>query len=309
MSLISVVICTHNPREQYLQRVLDALQRQTLPLTDWELLIIDNASQIPLSSTWNLSWHPLGRIIREKKTGLTAARLCGYQAAKSEVLVFVDDDNVLEPDYLAQVHQIFQQYPGLGAIGGKSIPDFEIAPESWMVEFYKMLALRDFGEQSLISQAFDSEGPNAYPDFAPAGIGLAIRQSAFQIYAERVLTDQQRLSFGRTGQQLTSGEDNDIVLTILEQGWQVGYFPELKIIHIIAASRLNKEYLARLNYASTRSWVQVLRVHRIEAWQRIQPWTVMLRKLKAFLAYQAWRNAAAYVRWRGACGLYEGLAE
>jgi GT2 family glycosyltransferase len=306
---ISVVICTHNPREQYLQQVLNSLQRQTLPLTDWELLVIDNASHVPLTSTWDLRWHPQGYIIREEKLGLTAARLCGYQAAKSEVLVFVDDDNVLEPNYLAQVHDILQQHSNVGAIGGKSLPEFEIMPESWMAEFYKVLALRDFGEQPLISQRFNPESPTAYPDFAPAGIGLAIRRSAFQSYVETVITNTQRLAFGRTGKQLTSGEDNDIVLTLLEQGWQVGYFPELKITHLIAASRLNKQYLARLNYASTRSWVQVLRVHQIEAWQRVQPWTVGLRKLKAFFTYQAWRNAAAYVRWRGACGLYEGLAD
>jgi glycosyltransferase involved in cell wall biosynthesis len=306
---ISVIICTHNPRSSYLQRVLASLRQQTLALTQWELLVIDNASSTPLASNWNLSWHPHGRIIQEPTLGLTAARLRGHKEAQGDVLVFVDDDNILHPDYLNHVSRILQHDPGLGAIGGKSLPEFEILPETWMAEFYKVLALRDFGEQPLISPPTIAGQPITYPDFAPAGIGLAIRRSVFQGYVEGVLSDPHRLAFGRTGKQLTSGEDNDIVLTLMASGWQVGYFPELQITHLISASRLNTRYLARLNYASTRSWVQVLQVHRIEAWQRIQPWTVRPRKIKAFFTYQAWRDAAAYVRWRGACGLYEGLSD
>jgi glycosyltransferase involved in cell wall biosynthesis len=41
---LSVIICTHNPRKDYLERVLKALQEQTLPSESWELLLIDNAS-------------------------------------------------------------------------------------------------------------------------------------------------------------------------------------------------------------------------------------------------------------------------
>ena len=38
----SVIICTHNPRSDYLRRVLDALKAQTLLREQWELLLIDN---------------------------------------------------------------------------------------------------------------------------------------------------------------------------------------------------------------------------------------------------------------------------
>jgi len=41
---VSVIICTHNPRPDYLQRVLDALKAQTLPKENWELLLM---MQIP----------------------------------------------------------------------------------------------------------------------------------------------------------------------------------------------------------------------------------------------------------------------
>ena len=69
---LSVVICSHNPRKDYLERVLTALRGQTLPLDEWELLLIDNKSNVALGSDVDLSWHPAARIIREDTFGLSA---------------------------------------------------------------------------------------------------------------------------------------------------------------------------------------------------------------------------------------------
>ena len=55
---LSVIICTHNPRFEYFDRVLNALKGQTLPLEQWELVIIDNASVEPLCERVDLNWHP-----------------------------------------------------------------------------------------------------------------------------------------------------------------------------------------------------------------------------------------------------------
>ena len=41
---ISVIIPTHDPHEGRLRRVLNALKRQELDVSRWELVIVDNAS-------------------------------------------------------------------------------------------------------------------------------------------------------------------------------------------------------------------------------------------------------------------------
>ena len=307
---ISVILCTHNPHPQYLTCVLDALRSQTLAFNAWELLIIDNASHPSLEPWVDLSWHPQARIIREEQLGLTNARLCGYQSSKGHILVFVDDDNVLDPDYLAHVSHIFAEYSGMGAIAGRTKPEFEQTPDSWVQEFSTILALRDFGDTPLIcSERLGCVHHQPYPEFAPAGIGLSVRRQAFSTYVQRVKRDRYRLAFGRNGKQLTSGEDNDIVLTLLSAGWDVGYFPQLQLTHLIPANRIQQSYLARLNQTACRSWVQVLAVHEIYLWKTIAPWTVLPRKIKAFITYQAWKDAASYIRWCGACGIFEGLAQ
>jgi glycosyltransferase involved in cell wall biosynthesis len=43
--MISVIICTHNPREDYLRQTLAAWRAQTLPTAQGELRLIDNASK------------------------------------------------------------------------------------------------------------------------------------------------------------------------------------------------------------------------------------------------------------------------
>ena len=48
MTLISVIVCSHNPRDAYLIRCLNGLRSQTLDMKSWELLLIDNASDQPL---------------------------------------------------------------------------------------------------------------------------------------------------------------------------------------------------------------------------------------------------------------------
>ena len=92
--LLSVIICTHNPYEDYSRRVLKALDLQTLCKDHWELLLIDNASAEPLSEKNDLSWPPPNAWhVREEELGLTPARLRGIRETCADILVFVDDIN------------------------------------------------------------------------------------------------------------------------------------------------------------------------------------------------------------------------
>jgi glycosyltransferase involved in cell wall biosynthesis len=258
--------------------------------------------------SFDFTWHPSTKIIREERLGLTRARIAGIQGSKGDYLVFVDDDNVLSPDYLKNTIDIFQSYCKLGAIGGKTLPEFEIEPEPWLKDFWVCLALRDLGDQVQI-YTYTEDDNKQHPAYAPIGAGMTLRREAADYYCKRIQSDANRLSFDRTGKTLQSGGDCDINLTLLEAGWAIGYFPQFKLTHLISAKRLTKEYLAQLNRASSRSWVQVLDVHGIRLWQKIPHWTVLPRQIKAFLYYQAWKDPASYIRWQGACGLFEGQSE
>ena len=306
--LISVIIPTHNPHPSRLERTLAGLRSQSLPYQSWQLIVVDNGSTNPEFFTHlDLSWHPNAIVVSEERLGLTRARLAGIQTGQGDYLIFVDDDNVLCSNYLKDVIEIFQNCPDVGALGGKSIPDFEVTPESWVSQFWSCLALRDLGDEVQIYAHSDSSAEKQHPAFAPIGAGMALRRSAAQFYRNSILSNDARLALDRTGKSLQSGGDCDINLTLLDAGWAVGYFPQLQLTHLISANRLTRDYLARLNYASSRSWVQVLDAHNIRPWKRISRWSILPRKAKAFLSYQAWKSPVEYLRWQGACGVFEGL--
>src|SRR4051812_45171677 len=123
---LSVILCTHNPRADYLRRTLEGLRAQSLALHEWELIIVDNASRTPLAGTLDLKWHPLGEVGREDEVGLTAARLRGIATARAETLVWVDDDNILAPNYLELAAELGRTWPQLGVWGcGHFEPEWE----------------------------------------------------------------------------------------------------------------------------------------------------------------------------------------
>ncbi len=278
LASISVIICAHNSRLDYFERVLNALKSQSLNQERWELLVVDNASDRPLKTEIDLSWHSYARIIHEEKLGLTPARLCGIQESNGEIIVFVDDDNVLDTDYLNNVLKISSHWPFLGAWGGQVIPEFETSPPDWTKPYWRYLAIREFSENKW------SNLPHQY-ETTPCGAGLCIRRSVADKYLELSKTNPKRVRLGRTGKSLTSCEDIDIAFTACTIGLGTGKFTSLKVTHLIPKQRLQEDYLLRLVkgvfYSST-----ILGA----LWGRFPPYVSRSQKILQY--YSRWRMDA-----------------
>jgi glycosyltransferase involved in cell wall biosynthesis len=243
---LSVIICTHNPRAEYLARTLGALRGQTLPVSRWELLLVDNASAAELAKCVDLPWHPGGRHVREEQLGLTPARLRGIAEAGADLLVFVDDDNVLNADYLEQARQVSRDYPFLGAWGGQAVAEFEQPPPAWTRPYWPYLAIREVTADRWSNFPWLS-------DATPWGAGLCVRRAVAQRYAEHCRCDESRQGFDRQGALLTSCGDIDLALTACELGLGTGVFQCLGLTHLIPANRLDRDYLLRLVESSCYS--------------------------------------------------------
>lgn len=237
--MISVVICTHNPRRDYLQATLDSLRRQTLPAADWEFLLVDNGSAPAIAGDVDLTGLPGARIIREEELGLTPARQRGLAEAKTDIVLYVDDDNVLDPDYLAHVTRIGREWPMLGAWGSGELRGvFETPPPAWMEPHLWYVTVHKVSEDRWTNR----------PDMScfPPGAGLAVRKAAAQPYFAAVKQDAFRRSLDRRGNNLSSSGDMDLLWTMTEHHWGVGRFTCLKLNHLIAARRLEEAYFQRL---------------------------------------------------------------
>jgi len=253
--LLSVILCTHNPRAEFLNRTLDSLRAQTLPLPSWELVIIDNRSSSPLADRVDLAWHPHARIVREEELGLTPARLRGIASSRAELIVFVDDDNVLQADYLEVAAGLAAEHPFLGAWGGHCRGEYEVPPPAWAQPYLCYLAVREVSRFTW---------SNEYRlDNIPFGAGLCIRRTVAEAYAHDARHNQVRRALGRQGTALTSGEDSDMAFMAVPLGLGLGLSPRLALRHLIPAGRLEIAYFERLLEGIAFSTIIVLNLHGV----------------------------------------------
>ncbi len=236
---ISVVICTHNPRADYLERTLDSIRQQRNPGCDWELLFVDNASSESHSYIVELA-RSSGRYVREEKLGLVNARMRAIEETTGELLVFIDDDNVLAPSYLSEVFSIAQCHPELGVFGaGNLIPEFESKPPRHILPHVHLLALRRNKRIRISSDLNDHSS-------IPFGAGLCVQRSIANYYYQLLRNLDSSEVIGRRGKRLFCGEDDIISYVAVYAGLNFGIFPQIEITHLIDKSRISKDYIMRL---------------------------------------------------------------
>ncbi len=239
MLSISVIICAHNPKPAYLAQVLEALKAQTLPLMEWELLLVDNVSRELLSASVDLTWHPLARHIREDELGKVPAFLCGIHEAKGELLIMVDDDNVLSPDYLAVANRYRLERPWMGSFSGQCEGVFEEPPAAWTKPFHSNLAIRELTRDRWSNLPSVNET-------MPNGAGMCVRKEVAEFYYKLHKTGKRPFKVDRIGKSLLSGGDNDLAACAADLGLGMGVFAALKLKHLIPPERLTEDYLLRL---------------------------------------------------------------
>lgn len=242
---ISVIVCTHNPREDFLNATIDALQKQTLPLTEWEFLLVDNLSTTPVSTRFDLGWHPLGRHLREEKIGLSNARICGLKAAKGDYIIFVDDDNLLAPDYLVNTLKIAAERPFMGVWGCHIEGRFEGEAPAWLKTFAHHLAVRECPQPVWASYVDDRN--------VPYGAGMCVRSDVGRAYVAKSETDELCTKLDRIGKGVGAAGDHDICHTAQDLSLAIGRFPSLRMTHLIPGDRMQPEYFLKLVRGNSRS--------------------------------------------------------
>jgi glycosyltransferase involved in cell wall biosynthesis len=246
---VSVIVLAHNPRVDYLTKVLDALRVQSLPQERWELLIVDNQSTPPLENLVNLNWHSNAAIVREPELGITRARVCGLKQSVGWLAIFVDDDNVLAPDYLEQARKIADEFPFIGTWGGRIDPEFENVDRAPPRELHSFLSLRE------VSADLWSNDQSHHAS-TPWGPGLCIRKTVADIYLQEVEKNRARLLLGVKGNARLAGDDTDIAYTGCRMGLAKGVFCRLQVTHLIPNERCTAPYLCRV--AKGRGYSAVL---------------------------------------------------
>ena len=110
----SVIVPTYNS-ENIIRRCLDALEQQTIPRHDYEIVIVDDGSTD--ATLQILEHYPDVRVVCIEHGGPSAARNSGARAAAGDVIAFTDSDCAPAPDWLEQITRPFRVKSVVGVKG------------------------------------------------------------------------------------------------------------------------------------------------------------------------------------------------
>lgn len=300
LPMCTVVVCTHNrPRE--LDDCLKAIANLTYPT--FEVLIVDNAPRDDRVRAVAEKWH--ARYTVEPMPGLSRARNRGARESCAEIVAYLDDDAVPNPDWLRGLAIEFVD-PRVMVVAGSILP---LRVETEAQRFFN-----SWGEpygSGPNRRVVDRENPDWFEITNFGGVGgggnMAFRRSAFDLWPGF----DERL--GR-GALLYCSEEHYAFFSLVERGYNVVQTPYAVVKHpypesmeelrtwrlkTLAAGaaymtlllfeqpgyrRFLFKYFARSLWGAPPAWRSSC--HRGGGRQRIAPqWRVMLAYLSGPLIY------------------------
>ena len=106
---VSVIIPTYNRKDSVL-RTLDSLSQQTFPGERFEVIVVDDGGSDGTAEIAQLTFPFALHYIRQENQGEIVARNAGVQRSAGKMLVFLDDDIEVNPEYLAAIATVHAAY-------------------------------------------------------------------------------------------------------------------------------------------------------------------------------------------------------
>lgn len=236
---ISIIICCYNSAKRLPQTLLH-IAKQKIPETiACELIVVDNNCTDDTVAVTNSFWKKLEsniplRIVEEKTPGLSSARHKGVASANYENIIFCDDDNWLDENYVFIAHKLMSSSPTIGAIGGQSelVADEYTKIPNWFQEIATSYAI---GKQATNSGIVTNKK-------YLWGAGLVFRKSLYLKAFNKIPS----LLSDRKGSELSSGGDSEICARFILMGFDLYYEDELRFKHFIEESRFSDNYKTNL---------------------------------------------------------------
>lgn len=274
----SIVVCAHNAEA----RITETIRHLCTLKFDgakpnFEIVIVDNAStdstrEKTLKAFHDHNYREIGwKLVVEERPGLAYARRKGILEASGELVVFVDDDNWLEDDYLCRSIDHMERDPSVGVLGGASVPAFEGTQPTWFYSYAPFFAV---GVQGL--RTGDITGRSYV-----WGAGMVIRRGLLAAFYS--LNGELQL-VGRTKKEALAGDDSEICKLYLLGGYKLAYDDGLTLRHFMPRRRMTIDNLEAMIRGGKTS-VNVLRMYDVfvvifsAQYRQCTQWNARLRVL------------------------------
>lgn len=206
--IATIAVCTRD-RPEELGRCLDGVER--LADAGQEILVVDNC---PGTEETRLLVQGRRRVryVREETPGLNNARNRALREARHEMVAFLDDDAVPDPDWLRVLLRNFDD-PLVLCVAGLTMP---LALETEAQEWFERCSPFERGFERITYDSANCAPPSA--GRVGAGVNMAFRRSVL----ERVGPFDETLD---AGTPTRSGGDTEMLSRILAAGYRIVYDP------------------------------------------------------------------------------------
>lgn len=238
--MLTYAFCTYN-RAERLPRLVAAMRAQPCPVP-FEILAVNNNSndgtpQV-LEELAGQPGVPL-RWVTEPVQGIVAARNRALaEAMDSDILVFIDDDELPCPGLLAAAtHAIHHE--GAQCVGGKVVVDFaELQRPHWLED----------DVLGFLAQVDHSAAPFWIRDDATPIWTANVAYDMALFRAHPLLRFDRR--YDRVGKGAGGGEDLMMFRALLAAGTRIRYRPDMCVLHAVELWRLRRRYFLEAHYRS-----------------------------------------------------------
>ena len=237
----SLCICTYNNYDLLYKCLLSAAN-QSAPSDEYEIIILDNTptQTIAESKKEYNKVHNLSKTIKNCRyinmltDGLSGARNACIEESKSDLIYFIDDDTIADSNLIRNMVNKFKN-PSIGVVGGKIIPDWQIAerPEWLSDDQLGQLSMADFSDRDVFLHEYDKP------------IWLVGANICFRLQALEEIGGF-GVHLGRKGgtSTLLSGEEGQAV-TQIRKKYSALYTPDCTVSHIVDPNRLNQSWFVK----------------------------------------------------------------
>lgn len=228
--MLTVIFSTYNGSDT-LPKMLESLTHLVSPSGGWKLIAIDNASTDNTKSILDsyLSRLPL-TILTELQRGKNAALNTGLQYIEGDLVIFTDDDVVVDSNWLVNLSQQAACNPGFDIFAGKILPYWTKPPEQWILEWVNHQIVYALTPSDL------KEGD------VSAGMvwggNMAVRAAIFK---DGFSFDTTVGPDGTTSYKM--GSETSFTYKLKQQGYRCFYVPESEVQHIISEQEMNYEWV------------------------------------------------------------------
>jgi len=286
----SIVVATYN-RKDKLKKCLNALENQTYPKEDYEIIIVDDGSTDGTYEFLKEKQKEIKnlRIFRQNNKGPAAARNLGVKNAKGEIIFFTDDDVIVPNNWIEEFLKVFEKYPEVVAVGGYIEASEEMIKKNIFAKYESYMSRLVYNmPNELYVGGFET-------------FGVVTCNAA---YKKKVIEE---VGYFDETFPVAAGEDADLKLRVALKGYKFAFIP-LKAIHIqdYNFKRFWRQQVARGigNVYFSKKWENVLKTDKEKDKYNAKPkYDIPLKILKdlkfdIFMLFIISVLASRYGKWK-----------